>query len=53
MFRSLVPTSPLDLKKLGACALLLLTPGSFILLPAYWLVRRLASAPRAKDAPRS
>ena len=50
MFRALAPTSPRDLKKLGACVLLLLTPGSFIFLPAYWLVRRLAGAARAKSA---
>ena len=45
MLRSLASVSPAQLRKWGGCALLVLvTPGSFILLPAYWLYRRLAAA---------
>ena len=46
MFRSPSLPSPLELRKWGVYALLLLAPGSFVLLPAYWLVRRLTVAPR-------
>jgi hypothetical protein len=42
MFRSLAAASPLDVRKWGIYALILLAPGSFVLLPAYWLLRRLA-----------
>jgi len=42
MFRFLTSASPLELRKWGTYALLLLAPGSFVLLPAYWLLRRLA-----------
>jgi hypothetical protein len=48
MFRSLPSLSPLELRKWATYALLLLAPGSFVLLPAYWLVRRFAVAPRAE-----
>ena len=48
MFRSLAAASPLELRKWGTYALILLAPGSFVLLPAYWLFRRLA--PRAKES---
>jgi len=47
LFRSPSAPSLLELRKWGVYALLLLAPGSFVLLPAYWLARRLASAPRA------
>ena len=47
MFRSLAAASRLDLRKWGTYALILLAPGSFVLLPAYWLFRRLA--PRANN----
>jgi hypothetical protein len=46
MFRSLTSPSPVELRKWGTYALLLLAPGSFVLIPAYWLARRLAVAPR-------
>ena len=46
MLRSPASPSPLELRKWGIYALLLLAPGSFVLLPAYWLARRLAVAPR-------
>ena len=47
MFRYLASPSPAELRKWGAYALLLLVPGSFVFLPAFWLARRLAIAPRA------
>ena len=50
MFRSLTSPSNLELRKWGAYALLLLAPGSFVLLPAYWIVRRLTVAPRPGKA---
>ena len=46
MFRSPASPSPLELRKWGAYALLLLVPGSFVFLPAFWLARRLAIASR-------
>jgi hypothetical protein len=42
MFRPLASQSPLELRKWCAYALLLLAPGSFVVLPALWLVRHLA-----------
>ncbi len=39
MFRRLKPPSPPELRKWGACALVLLVPGSFVVLPVLWLVR--------------
>jgi hypothetical protein len=50
MFRSLTSPSTLELRKWGTYALLLLAPGSFVLLPAYWLVRRLTVTPRTGKA---
>jgi hypothetical protein len=39
MFRALTTATPRDVAKWGAYALLLLAPGSFIVLPVLWLVR--------------
>ena len=47
MFRALASSSPLELRKWGAYALVLLVPGSFVVLPVFLLVRHLASLPRA------
>jgi hypothetical protein len=40
MFRALTPSSPRELTKWCAYAAVLLLPGSFIVLPAVWLIRR-------------
>ncbi len=40
MFRPLIAPSPRELTKWCAYALVLLTPGSFVILPVLWLVRR-------------
>jgi hypothetical protein len=39
MFRQLLAFSPRDLGKCCAYALILLAPGSFVVLPVLWLVR--------------
>jgi len=39
MFRSLTAASPRNVGKWCACALLLLAPGSFIVLLALWIAR--------------
>jgi hypothetical protein len=40
MFRPLAAPSPREVMKWCAYAVLLLTPGSFVVLPVLWLVRR-------------
>jgi hypothetical protein len=39
MFRRLIASSPRELGKYCAYALILLAPGSFVVLPVFWLVR--------------
>ena len=41
MFRSLLPSSPRGLGAWLAYAVILLTPGSFIVIPLLWLASRL------------
>src|SRR5687768_6651353 len=47
MIRLLTPPFPSELAKWCAYALLLLTPGSFFVLPVLWLIRRMPLRPRA------
>ena len=47
MFRSLMTSSPRSLEAWLACALILVTPGSFIVLPLLWLASRLRKGGRA------
>lgn len=45
MFRPLIATSPRERAKWCAYALVLLAPGSFVVLPVLWLVRRQQASP--------
>lgn len=47
MYRFLVAPSPRELMKWCAYALVLLTPGSFVVLPVLWVIRHLWFRPRA------
>ena len=40
MFRALTTATPREFAKWGALVLLLLAPGSFVVLPILWLIRR-------------
>jgi hypothetical protein len=48
MFRTLALPSLTELRKWCAYALVLAVPGSFVVLPVFWLVRHLAVGPRAE-----
>ena len=50
MFRCLKTPSPPELRKWGAYALILLVPGSFVILPVLWLVRLRSIAKTAVGA---
>jgi hypothetical protein len=49
MFRPLIVTSPRELTKWCAYALVLLAPGSFVVLPVLWLVRRFQASPTTRN----
>ena len=55
MLRRVLGWSPQELKKGCVYALVLLAPGSFVILPVFWLVRMLSArvARRSKSADRS
>jgi hypothetical protein len=40
MFNRLIASLPRDLGKWCGCALVLLAPGSFVILPLLWLIRQ-------------
>jgi hypothetical protein len=45
MFRTVTAPSPRELTKWCVYALVLLAPGSFVVLPVLWLVRRWQDTP--------
>jgi len=51
MFRPLAVPTPRELTKWCAYALLLLAPGSFVVLPVLWLVRRRQALPALIQVP--
>jgi hypothetical protein len=51
MIRRLIAATPRELVKCCAYALILLTPGSFVVLPLLWLIRQFGvrTVPRRRD----